>query len=192
MGTTLEAHISAVQNKMIGSCRVPYTYEFVTGKEEICIRLYSRGSFANATTSWLPFFLSSGGACGGVSGGGTLIPPITPPVLPASCSISDSITIGHGSINSASVNGSKASYNARLTCTRPVSVSVVVSNAGVIDLNATGTLSSTVYVAGKKGGNTFNNVSDMSVLFESILSMNDGASVSGKFERSAVVTVSII
>ncbi|HGM5574386.1 TPA: hypothetical protein ACKP8B_002521 [Serratia marcescens] len=189
-GTTLAAHIAEIERTMTGTCPV-FTKIPLHGNEQICIRLFTRGLFSNGALGWAPNFVSSGGACGSDSNGVT-IPPVTPPILPASCAIDDTITLSHGNVDHAAVNGSKANYNARLSCSRPVSVAVTVSYGGSISLNDIGTLNSTIYVDGKKGGNTYSNIKDKNIVFESVLSLTGGGIVSGRFEKSTVVTVNII
>ncbi len=190
--TLLNDHSVKVNRALMVPCTFFNEYKF-KGDEIICLVLVGEGAWRGEITPGeidsFAYYVAGRG-CQNIQSGenGGDVPP---PVKPATCVLNGDVAINHGEINLKQLNGREATTTARLSCSREVTAEVSVSNTGVINLNDSGSLRSTIYISGVKGKNTFRNVINADVVFKSVISF-DGGYVSGYFSRSAVVTVSII
>lgn len=189
--TKLTEHSVKVNRIMMVPCTFFNEYKF-KGDETICLYLDGIGWWQGEITGGgTLYYYRAGSGCPWSGGTPEEGGDISPPVKPASCALNGDVAINYGEINLKQLNGREATTTARLSCSREVTAEVSVSNTGVINLNDSGSLRSTIYISGVKGKNTFRNVINADVVFKSVISF-DGGYVSGYFSRSAVVTVSII
>ncbi|WP_219728713.1 MrpH family fimbial adhesin, partial [Serratia marcescens] len=195
-GTSLRDNTTRVNRSVLinQACIVSSTrYIKFKGDEKICVMLAATGPWDGPSSSLGGSYVYlKSGECPIDGEVGEVVPPILPPVKPASCTLSSSTAIKHGAINYNSVQGNEARATAYLSCTSSAAVNISVNNGGVVDLDSTGALRSTIYVSGKQGGNTFSNVTGTDVEFKSVLSLKNNGVISGDFEKTTVVTVNIL
>lgn len=120
-------------------------------------------------------------------------PVSPPPVIPASCKIHGPITLDHGSISIADINGDISTSEVKIECSKESDVSLKIENNGVITLG-NNSIKSNVYLNGVSGGSVkINKVgpNGQYVKVSSTLASLGGVN-SGNFNGSSVITLEIL
>ncbi len=162
----------------------------LNGTEKICVMTYMFGEWAQP---WLhneggPIYATSGCADGAVGGGEAILPPIKP----LSCSINNSISLAHGTIDYSEIGASQATYMATVSCTRQATVKITVPNGGKVNFKSDGSFYSLVSVMDKPGGAQFSVNGSTQVKFSSRLYTVGDEALNGMFNNSAVAVLNIL
>ncbi|MBL0877033.1 MrpH family fimbial adhesin [Serratia ureilytica] len=162
----------------------------LNGTEKICVMTQMFGEWAQP---WLhteggPIYATSGCSDGAVGGGETILPPIKP----LSCSINNSISLAHGTIDYSEIGASQATYLATVSCTRQATVKITVPNGGKVNFKSDGSFYSLISVMDTPGGAQFSVNGSKQVKFSSRLYAVGDDTLNGMFNNSAVAVLNIL
>ncbi|WP_025304996.1 MrpH family fimbial adhesin [Serratia marcescens] len=163
----------------------------LNGTEEICAMTYITGEWYQQWglyPSGGTLYATSGCSDGPVGGGETILPPIKP----LSCSINNSISLAHGTIDYSEIGASQATYMATVSCTRQATVKITVPNGGKVNFKSDGSFYSLVSVMDKPGGAQFSVNGSTQVKFSSRLYTVGDEALNGVFNNSTVAVLDIL
>lgn len=164
----------------------------LNGTEKVCAITYMFGEWASEWSFYpnggAPLYATSGCENGPAGGGETILPPIKP----LSCSINNSISLAHGTIDYSEIGASQATYMATVSCTRQATVKITVPNGGKVKFKSDGSFYSLVSVMDKPGGAQFSVNGSTQVKFSSRLYTVGDEVLNGVFNNSAVAVLDIL
>ncbi|RFS88284.1 MrpH family fimbial adhesin [Serratia marcescens] len=162
------------------------------GTEKICVMSYFTGEWSNGWTLYSggPMYATSG--CNESPPGGGEGETVLPPVKPLSCSLNNTISLAHGTVDYSRLGESQATYLATVNCTRQATVKLTIPNSGKVNFKNDGSFYSVVSVMDKPGGAQLSVNGPMQVKFSSRLYHVGNDALSGDFKSSAVVVLDIL
>lgn len=164
----------------------------LNGTEKICVRTVMTGEWVSEWGFYpnvgTDVYATSGCPDGAVGGGETILPPIKP----LSCSINNSISLAHGTIDYSEIGASQATYMATVSCTRQATVKITVPNGGKVNFKSDGSFYSLVSVMDKPGSAQFSVNGSKQVKFSSRLYTVGDEALNGVFNNSAVAVLDIL